>query len=88
MITSVASKNHVDRHLEEFMRMCAWIEICGSIGHYADFRVNCDGDGPLRLKFDFYGDKLDELDTYKKIKNELLEEYSKQNREPKVFMFD
>ena len=61
MIVSVDSNNHVDRHLEEFMRMCAWIEICGSIGHYADFRVNCDGDGPLHLKFDFYGENLNEI---------------------------
>ena len=42
----------------------------------------------MHLKFDFYGENLNALDTYKKIKNELLEEYRKQHREPKVFMFD
>lgn len=42
----------------------------------------------MHLKFDFYGENLNELDTYKKIKNELLEKYRKQHREPKVFMFD
>lgn len=75
----------LQHHDDEFMRMCAWMKLCGSIGHYTDFRVSCDGDGPAHLKFNFLGP--DQI-KYERIKKDLLDEYDHQNKEPKVFQFD
>lgn len=85
LILKVDSKNDAPRHSEEFMRMCAWMELCGNIGHYVDFRVNYDGDGPAHLHFDFLGP--DQI-AFERIKANLLDEYNKQHKEPKVFSFD
>lgn len=41
------------RQMKEFMRMLAWMEHCGNIGHYTDFLVGLDGGGSARPKFKF-----------------------------------
>ena len=41
------------RQMKEFMRMLAWMEYCGNIGHCTDFLVILDGDGSARPKFKF-----------------------------------
>ena len=42
-----------ERQMKEFMKMLAWMEYCGNIGHYTDFLVGLDGDGSSRPKFKF-----------------------------------
>ena len=39
--------------LKNFVKMLAWIELCGNVGHSASFKVFCDGDGATRYRFDF-----------------------------------
>ena len=85
MLVNIRSKNDTQRHNDEFMRMCAWMELCGNIGHYVDFRVNYDGDGPAHLNFNFAGS---DQSRFEQLKAELLETYIRQHKEPKVFMFD
>lgn len=75
-----------DRHAFEFLRMLAWMEICGNVGHSIDFRVNYDGDGLAHLIFDFEDESTAE--SYKMIKERMFEDYRKQHKEPKVFNFD
>lgn len=59
---------------EEMLRLMAWIEICGSIGHSSEFTVNVDGDGRGRVKFDF--PTLEEKSNYNRIKNELFQKWN------------
>ena len=42
--------------LSEFMRLLAYIERCGTIGHSGTIHVNVDGDGTGRLKFETFDD--------------------------------
>ena len=84
-VVKIESKNGVTRHCDEFMLMCAWMELCGNIGHYTDFRVNYDGDGPAHLRFSFLGS--DQI-LYEGMKKQLIEEYNKAHAEPNVFAFD
>lgn len=41
------------RQMKEFIRILAWMEYCGDIGHYTNFLVGLDGDGSARPKFKF-----------------------------------
>jgi hypothetical protein len=85
MVVNIRSKKELENQYEEFMRMCAWMELCGNIGHSVDFRVYYDGDGRAHLNFSFMGS---DQSKYERIKKELLEAYNKQHSEPKEFMFD
>lgn len=60
----------------EFLKMMAWIELCGSIGHTCQwFRVGVDGDGEGRLKFKF--DNQQEQEEFDNLRKSLLKEYEK-----------
>lgn len=85
MTVNITSTNDKEQHIEELMRMLAWMEYCGNIGHYVDFRVNYDGDGIAHLRFNFLGSYQRK---YEQIKNELINDYRQSNVEPKVFSFD
>lgn len=73
-----------ERQMKTLIRMLAWMEICGSIGHTTSFFVNYDGDGPARLTFDF-GDYQEEYDDFKE---SLFEVYKKTKKDHKHFNFD
>lgn len=47
-----------ERQMREFMKMLAWMEYCGNIGHYTDFLVGLDGDGTARPKFKFEDEEV------------------------------
>lgn len=49
-----------DRQMVEFIKMLAWMEYCGNIGHCTDFFVRLDGDGSGRPKFKFENQELQE----------------------------
>lgn len=48
------------RHMDEFIRMMAWMELCGNIGHSSHFVVTVDGDGDARPNFIFETDGMQE----------------------------
>lgn len=54
------------RQMKEFMKMLAWMEYCGDIGHCTDFFVRLDGDGSARPKFKFEDTEIQE--GYKELK--------------------
>lgn len=56
---------------KHLINMLAWIELLGSVGHSASFKVYADGDGATRWRFSFEDEELQE--QYKKIKKELLQ---------------
>lgn len=47
-----------DRHINTFVNMLAWMELCGNAGHCTDFQVRLDGDGDARPKFVFENKEL------------------------------
>ena len=83
-IMSRSSEKVSERHLRELVNMLAWMEVCGSIGHSVNFRVNYDGDGSARLLFDFGINQ----EQYESLKTEILKDYFGCRTEPKVFSFD
>lgn len=55
------------RHMTSFIKMLAWMELCGNVGHCTDFVVVMDGDGSARPKFIFNDDEVQEqFDTLRK----------------------
>ena len=75
-----------EKNSNEFLKMLAWIYLCGSVGHTSKFEVTVDGDGQGIVKFDF----LDEESREKinEIKNELLEEYINKGKDLKEIIFE
>lgn len=62
------------KNKEELLKMLAWIEVCGNIGHTCQyFKVGVDGDGSGRMNFEF--DNEDEKTEYRRIKDKVLEEF-------------
>ena len=60
-----------ERQMKEFIKMLAWMELCGNIGHSTDFLVNLDGDGNTRPKFKFENKELQQsYDTLRKTMSE------------------
>ena len=60
----------------EFLKMLAWIQICGEYGHTPKkFKVSVDGDGSGRLKFIF--DDTEDLEIFNDVKQELIRDYNK-----------
>lgn len=57
------------RQMKEFMKMLAWMEYCGGIGHCTDFFVRLDGDGSARPKFKFEDTKVQE--EYKELRDSM-----------------
>jgi hypothetical protein len=67
----------------EFLKMLAWIEVLGSVGHSASFNVFCDGDGSTRLKFDLVDDVAKE--KFKILKKNLINEHINTYKDVKSF---
>jgi hypothetical protein len=42
-----------DSNSKQLIKMLAWIELLGNVGHSASFKVFADGDGSTRWKFKF-----------------------------------
>ena len=47
-----------ERHMNQFLNMLAWMELCGNVGHCTDFQVRLDGDGSARPKFKFDSEEM------------------------------
>ena len=47
-----------ERHMNQFLNMLAWMELCGNVGHCTDFQVRLDGDGSARPKFKFNSEEM------------------------------
>lgn len=63
-----------EKNKNEFLKMLAWIELCGNIGHSCKpFEIHVDGDGKGRLKFEF--NKIENQHQYNLIKKDLLKQY-------------
>lgn len=57
---NVTVEFQLERHMDTFINMLAWMELCGNIGHNTGFIVNLDGDGNARPKFTFDDPALQE----------------------------
>lgn len=69
---------------KNLMKMFAWMEICGDIGHSTNFDVIFDGDGSAKIKCNFETKEFRE--EYNKIKKEILNIYNN-GKDPKYFEF-
>lgn len=70
---------------ETLMRMLAWMEFCGNVGHYTEFVVGFDGDGDAIIHCDFETEELQR--KYSAIRKEIRDNYNKGNEDPKGFGF-
>ena len=70
---------------ENLMRMLAWMELCGNVGHSTYFRVIFDGDGTAKIHCNFETEELQE--KYNQIRREVRENYNKGNKDPEYFEF-
>ena len=57
---------------QELLRMLAWIEVLGNIGHSTDFKVFVDGDGSARWKFKF--ENKNEQEEFDNLRKQLIQE--------------
>lgn len=69
---------------ETFMKMLAWMEWCGNIGHCTSFRVIFDGDGTAKINSNFETEELQE--KYNVIRREIRDNYNN-GYEPEYFEF-
>ena len=66
------------------LKMLAWIEFCGQIGHSPEaFKVFADGDGCTQWKFDFEDRLL--CKQYCTIKTLLLDDWNQKGRDEQCF---
>lgn len=70
---------------ETFMKMLAWMEFCGNIGHCTSFRVIFDGDGTAKMHCNFETEELQE--KYSAIRKEIRDNYNSGYKEPDCFEF-
>lgn len=70
---------------ENLMKMLAWMELCGNVGHSTNFRVIFDGDGTAKIHCNFETEELQE--KYNQIRREVRENYNKGNKDPEYFEF-
>jgi hypothetical protein len=68
---------------KQLIKMLAWIQLLGSVGHTANFKVIVDGDGCTRWKFKFEDKELQEL--FDKYKSEMLENNINTHKDIKYF---
>lgn len=61
------------------IRMLAWIELCGNIGHSADLKVMIDRDGITQFKFEFQDKEMQK--AYEECKKNLLEYHNKEHKD-------
>lgn len=55
---------------KQFIKMLAWIELLGNVGHTANFKVIADGDGGTRWKFIFEDEEIQE--KYNDMRKQML----------------
>ena len=60
-----------ERQMNEFIKMLAWMELCGNVGHCTDFIVRLDGDGSARPKFELETDELQK--EYDNLRKDILD---------------
>lgn len=65
------------------INMLAWIEVLGSVGHSANFKVIVDGDGHCRWRFNFEDSALQK--EYEILKGELVEHYINSDTDMECF---
>lgn len=70
---------------ENLMKILAWMELCGDVGHYTEFTVCFDGDGDAAIYCDFETEELRE--KYKVFQKELYDNYDN-GQDPEYFSFD
>ena len=71
----------------QMMRMMAWMQGCGEIGHSPQyFKVGVDGDGSGRINFKF--DNEEDENMFKKIKNEMMSDYNQNKKDFEKFDFE
>ena len=68
-----------------FLKMLAWMEWCGNIGHSTSFRVIFDGDGTAKIHCNFEDEELQ--DKYNVIRKEIRDNYNSGHKEPDCFEF-
>ena len=73
------------RQEETFMKMLAWMEFCGNIGHCTSLRVIFDGDGTAKLHCNFETEELQQ--KYNAIRKEVRDSYNNGDDEPYYFSF-
>lgn len=69
---------------ENLMRMFAWMELCGDVGHSTNFNVIFDGDGTAKINCNFETEELQE--KYNQIKKETMDIYNN-GKDPEYFEF-
>lgn len=69
-----------DNQMNEFIKMLAWMDLCGNVGHCTDFLVTLDGDGSARLNFNFESEELQK--KYDELRQTLLEDEYKHKHKP------
>ena len=71
---------------ENLMRMLAWMEWCGNVGHSTSFQVIFDGDGTAKIHCNFETVELQE--KYSRIRQEIRDKYNNgSGRDPEYFEF-
>ena len=76
-----------EQNKAQMMRMRAWMQGCGEIGHSPQyFKVGVDGDGSGRINFKF--DNEEDENMFKKIKNEMMSDYNKNKKDFEKFDFE
>ena len=70
---------------ETLMKMLAWMEFCGNIGHCTSFRIIFDGDGTAKIHCNFETEELQE--KYNAIRKELRDHYNNGHKELDSFEF-
>ena len=76
-----------EQNKAQMMRMMAWMQGCGEIGHSPQyFKVGVDGDGSGRINFKF--DNEEDENMFKKIKNEMMSDYNKNKKDFEKFDFE
>lgn len=58
-----------------FLKMLAWMEMCGNMGHYSSFQMMFDGDGTAKIHCNFEDEETQK--EYNSLKKELLEQWNK-----------
>ena len=76
-----------EQNKTQMMRMMAWMQGCGEIGHSPQyFKVGVDGDGSGRINFKF--DNEEDENMFKKIKSEMMSDYNKNKKDFEKFDFE
>ncbi len=68
---------------KQLVKMLAWIELLGNVGHTSSFKVITDGDGHTRWKFKFEDEELQE--RFDELRKELCKEYIGNHKDIEYF---